>query len=133
VRPWRIGVLMFGVFGGIALLLALVGIHGMLAFRVSQRRREIGVRIALGATASDIYRSVAGQGVRSAALGVAIGLLASITVGHALGAMLFGVSPRDPIVLAGIGAVLLVAAVVASALPARSAMRIDPVRVLRDL
>jgi predicted permease len=133
IRPWRIGVLMFGVFGVIALLLAIVGIHGMLAFRVAQRRREIGVRVALGATALDIYRSIVGQGARLAVMGVAIGLVASLTVGHALGAMLFGVSPRDPIVLASIGLVLLCTAIVASFLPARSAVRIDPVGALRDL
>jgi predicted permease len=133
VHPWRVGVLMFGLFGAIGFLLALIGIHGMLAFRVNQRRKELGVRMALGATAADVYRTVVGQGARVAAIGIAIGVLSSLTIGHALGAILFGVSPRDPIVLTAIGSLMLCAAAVASFLPARAAVAIDVVRVLRDL
>jgi predicted permease len=133
VRPWRIGVLMFGVFGAIGFLLALIGIQGMLAFRVNQRRKEIGVRMALGATALDVYKTVIEYGARVAIIGVAIGIVASLTVGHALGAILFGVSPRDPIVLIVIGTATLAAAAVASVVPARAAVRMDVVRALRDL
>ncbi len=133
VRPWRIGVLLFGAFGVIALALAVVGLYGALAFRVTQRTREIGVRLALGASAIDVYRVVVGQGMRLVAGGVLIGLAGALTIGHALGTMLFGVSPRDPVVMSAIALVIVVASVVASWLPARRAARIDPLTSLRDL
>lgn len=133
IRPWRLGVMMFGVFGAIGMLLAIVGLYGVLAFRVSQRTREIGVRVALGASRRDVHRLVLSQGFRLAALGVGIGLIAALTVGRAMVAILFGVSPRDPLVLAGTAGVLLVVSAAASYLPALRATRIDPMEALRDL
>jgi putative ABC transport system permease protein len=132
-RPWRIGVTMFGIFGAVALLLAIVGLYGVLAFRVSQRTHEIGVRIALGAERADIRRLVVGQGLRLGALGVGIGLGAALAAGQVLAALLFGVSARDPLVLATASGALLVVAVLASYLPARRATRIDPIEALREL
>jgi predicted permease len=133
IRPWRLGVMMFGLFGAIGLVLAVVGLYGVLAFRVNQREREIGVRVTLGATRSDVSRLVLWEGLRLSALGVVIGLVAALTAGRALATIVFGVSPRDPMTLALTGIMLLVVAAVASALPAWRAAGIDPMRVLRDL
>jgi predicted permease len=133
IRPWRLGVMMFGLFGAVGLVLAVVGLYGVLAFRVNQREREIGVRVTLGATRSDVSRLVLWEGLRLSALGVVIGLVAALTAGRALATIVFGVSPRDPMTLALTGIVLLVVAAVASALPAWRAAGIDPMRVLRDL
>jgi predicted permease len=133
IRPWRLGVLMFGLFGAIALVLAVVGLYGVLAFRVSERQREIGVRISLGATRAHVQRLVLGEGLRLSALGVAIGVVVALTIGRALSTIVFGVSPRDPVILALTGAVLLAVAAIASAVPAWRATQIDPMRVLRDL
>jgi ABC-type antimicrobial peptide transport system permease subunit len=133
IRPWRLGVMMFGLFGAIALLLAVVGLYGILAFRVSERQHEIGVRMSLGATRGDVHWLVLGEGLRLSALGVAIGLVVALTAGRALSTIVFGVSPRDPVILAMTGAALLAVAAIASALPAWRATRIDPMRVLRDL
>jgi predicted permease len=133
IRPWRVGVMMFGVFGIIGLVLAVIGLHGVLAFRVAQRTREIGVRLALGATPRDVYRVVVDQGLRLGALGIAIGSVGALTIGHGLGTLLFGVSPRDPVVLLSIAATLLVVVVLASLIPAYRANRIDPIEALRDL
>jgi ABC-type antimicrobial peptide transport system permease subunit len=125
--------MMFGLFGAIGLVLAVVGLYGVLAFRVNQREREIGVRVTLGATRSDVSRLVLWEGLRLSALGVVIGLVAALTAGRALATIVFGVSPRDPMTLALTGIMLLVVAAVASALPAWRAAGIDPMRVLRDL
>jgi len=133
IRPWRLGVMMFGLFGATSLVLAVVGLYGVLAFRVNQRSREIGVRVALGATRTHISRLVLSEGLRLGVLGVAIGLVAALTAGRALATIVFGVSPRDPLTLVLTGIVLLVVAAVASALPAWRAARLDPMRILRDL
>jgi putative ABC transport system permease protein len=133
IRPWRLGVMMFGLFGVIALALALVGLYGVLAFNVSQRTREIGVRVALGAGRRDVHRLVLGQGLRLSALGVGVGLVAALTIGRGLAAIVFGVSPRDPVVLGTVSAAMLLVAALASYLPAVRATRIDPMEALRDL
>ncbi|MEJ7812753.1 MAG: ABC transporter permease [Gemmatimonadaceae bacterium] len=133
LRPWRLGVTMFGVFAGVAVVLAVIGLYGVLSFRVSQRTHEIGVRIALGARRADIHRLVVGQGLRLGTLGVAIGLAAALLTGRALAALPFGVSARDPLVLAMAGGALLAVVVLASYLPARRAIRVDPMEALREL
>lgn len=132
-RPWKLGASLFGLFGGIALLLATVGLYGVLAFRVSQRTHEIGVRIALGARARDVERLVIRQGLVLSALGVTIGIGVALAAGGALSALLYGVSPTDPAVLALSAAVLVLAAGLASWLPALRAARVDPMEALRDL
>ena len=115
----------------LALLLSAVGIYGVISYVVAQRRGEIGIRMALGARTGAVRAMVVGQSLRLAVLGVAIGLLGSIAITRVLGALLFGVSPTDPIVLVGAAVVLLLLAAAASYAPARRASRVDPVEALR--
>ena len=133
IRPWRLGVQMFGVFGGIALLLAVVGLYGVLAFHVTQRTHEIGVRVALGAQRDDVHSLVMGQGFVLGALGIAIGLGVVLIAAPALGRLVYGVSPRDPLVLVSAAVTLLTVVAIASYLPARRAAAIDPMRALQEL
>jgi predicted permease len=120
------------VFGALALLLAGVGSYGVLSFLVGLRRREIGVRIAVGATRGDVFRLIASSGARVIGAGIAIGLLLSIGVGIGLQSMLIGVRPMDPVTYAGVIAVLIVVAAAACLLPARRAAALDPVTTLRE-
>jgi putative ABC transport system permease protein len=124
---------MFSLFGGIALLLAAIGVYGVLSYSVAQRTQEIGVRMALGATASDVRRLVLGEGLRLAVTGAAIGSLGAIAAGRVLRGLLFGVQPLDPVALVGAAVLLALVAALACELPARRAMRLDPLVVLRDL
>ena len=122
--------LLLSGFSALALLLAAVGIYGLLAYSVSQRQREIGIRMALGAQSSVVLRSVAAAGLRLAAIGVAVGLIAAAVLTRVLQATLYGVSATDPLTFAGAAAVLLAAAALASWLPARRASRLDPAAAL---
>jgi predicted permease len=131
-RPWRLGAMMFSIFGGVALVLAVIGLYGVLAYTVSQRTPEIGVRIALGAQRGDVVRLVVGQGLRVTGLGVAIGVAAALAGGRALAALLYGVSASDPLVFAATGGALVAVAAIASYLPARRATSIDPAQALRS-
>ena len=132
-RPWRLGATMCELFGGAAFLLALVGLYGVLAFRVSQRRHEIGVRLALGARHHDVRRLVVGHGLGLTAIGVGIGLTASLAFARWLNPLLYKVSASDPLTLALTGCGLLTVALVASLVPANRATRIDPMEALREL
>jgi predicted permease len=130
--PQRIALWVAATLGGVALLLALIGIYGITAYGVAQRSREIGIRIALGSTRQNVLGMVIGQGVRLGAIGVAVGMVAAIAVTRLLENMLFGVSGSDPIALAAAAAVLIATALVASWLPARRASRTDPMVALRQ-
>jgi hypothetical protein len=127
----RFNALLLAVFATAALLLSGIGLYGTLAASVTQRRSEIGVRVALGATASDIRRLVVGEGLRLALAGVSVGLAASFAGTRALRGLLFEVQPLDPPVLVGAAGVLVAAALLAAYLPARRATRVDPVEMLR--
>ena len=127
----RIGSAFAIAFGLLALVLATVGVYGVVAYSVAQRTREIGVRVALGAHASSIMRLVIGQGVRLAGIGAGIGLLVAMVATGALGAILYGVSPRDPVVLSAVICLVLTVAAAATLVPALRAMRVDPVRALK--
>jgi ABC-type antimicrobial peptide transport system permease subunit len=117
--------------GVMALLLAAVGLQGVLAFAVAQRTREIGVRLALGAVRRDILALVFGQGARLVAFGLAGGSLATIALTRSMASLLYGVAPIDPPTLASAAALLTGVAALATYLPARRAARIDPMEALR--
>ncbi len=122
---------LLGVFAGLGLLLAVLGVYGVLHYAVSRRTHEFGVRMALGASAGDVLRLVLGQALRLVVPGIALGLAASFALTRFLASELFEVSPTDPLVLAGLSLVLAVAAVAASWWPARRATRVQPVTALR--
>ena len=120
------------VFGLVALLLSAIGIYGVLAFGVAQRVRELGIRQALGADRGSILALVLRQGLRSAAIGVALGLAASLALARYIESQLFGVSANDVQVLAGVTALLLLVAAIACYIPAVRATRVDPMVALRE-
>jgi putative ABC transport system permease protein len=122
---------MFAIFAGIALLLATVGLYAVVAYGVSQRTREIGVRVALGASAGNILKMVFGSGLRQAGIGLALGLAAAFGVTRVLATLLVGISPTDPLTFGFVAFVLAASAVLGCAIPARRAMRIDPAIALR--
>ena len=130
-RSWEFGAKMFLVFGALALVLAGIGLYSVIAFNVAQRTQELGVRIALGAELRDLLRLVVGEGIRFAIAGVLLGGAVALLAGRWVGPLLFAESPRDPLVYGGVTAVLLVVAVVASAVPAMRASRVDPNLALR--
>ena len=127
----RIGGSFLGLFGAIALLLAAIGLYGVLAYTVSQRSREVGIRVALGASRADVLGLILGQGVRLAALGLAIGLAIAIPVTRLLRTMLLDVSPTDIPTILIVSALLAAVAVLASLIPAQRATRIDPITAIR--
>jgi ABC-type antimicrobial peptide transport system permease subunit len=122
---------LLGLFAGIALLLAAVGLYGLLAFSVSQRRHEMGVRMAVGADRRDVVTLVLGEGMRLVALGAAVGALLALALGRVLAALLYETSPIDPAAFAAAAAVLMATTAVACWAPAHRAARVDPVRVMR--
>jgi predicted permease len=128
----RVGVTMLSVFGLLALGLASVGLYGIMAYSVSQRKREIGLRMALGAPQGTVLRLILKQGMSLVLAGVLIGFVAALFVGQLLSRMLYGVSASDPISVAGAGLLLTATALLACYLPARGASRIDPLVALRE-
>ena len=129
--PLRVFGVMFSMFAAIALLLATVGLYAVVAYGVSRRSHEIGVRVALGASEGRILRLVLATGIRQAGIGLALGLAAAFAVTRVLSALLVGVSPTDPATFGVVAVVLLTAAALGCAVPARRAMRVDPATALR--
>jgi putative ABC transport system permease protein len=127
----RLTLLTRGLFAGLSVVLAAVGLYGVMAFMVAQRTREIGVRLALGARRTDILRMVVGQGAQLALIGVLLGLTGGLALARFLTSLLFGISANDPGTFAGVAALLLAVALVACWVPARRAARIDPMVALR--
>lgn len=122
---------LLGLFAAAALLLSAVGISGVIAYSVSQRTQEIGIRMALGARPGDVRRMLLGEGARMAALGVGIGVAGALLLTRLMGSLLYGVSPRDPITFLLVPGILAAVALAATDLPARRASRVDPIRALR--
>ena len=131
MKSWRLGATMFTLFGGLALVLAAIGLYSVIAYNVAQRTHELGVRVALGATVRDVMRLVVGEGVRVAVAGVAVGCVIAIGASRWLAPLLFKESARDPVVYVGVIVVLVSVAVVASLVPARRAGKVDPMVALR--
>jgi len=131
ISQQRFMLALMGVFAIVALALAVIGLYGVIAYMVAQRTREIGIRVALGATGASIVRLVLGQGLLLAGIGVVVGLIGALALSRALTGLLYGVSAQDPMVYAGVSLLLLLVAAAASALPARRAAAVDPVTALR--
>ncbi|HXH50555.1 MAG TPA: ABC transporter permease, partial [Terriglobia bacterium] len=131
LAPRRFNLLLLGIFAGIALALATVGIYGVMAFSVSQRTHEIGIRMALGGKKSDVLKMVIGQGLRLALIGVGIGIAGALALTRFLASFLFGVAPRDPATFVLVSLALVAVSILACYIPARRATRVDPMVALR--
>ena len=127
----RFSMVLLSIFAGIALLLSSIGIYGVISYVVGQRTHEIGIRLALGAQRRDVLRLMLGEGMKMAFVGVAIGVCGALGLTHLMVKMLFGVSATDPVTFAGVAVVLCAVALAACYIPARRAMRVDPIIALR--
>ena len=132
VAQRRFNLVLLGVFAAVALLLACLGTYGVMAYVVTERTHEVGIRLALGARRSDVLRLVLGRGLRLAAAGVVLGLIGALAASRGLGSLLYGISATDPLTLAVAVIALTSAALLASFLPARRATRVDPIIALRS-
>jgi putative ABC transport system permease protein len=121
------------LLGGIGLVLAAIGIYGVIAYFVAQRQHEIGIRMALGAEAPDVVRMVVRQGMQPVVIGIALGLIAAFTASRLLTTYVHGVTTTDPLTFAAVVGLLMTVALVATMLPARRAVRVDPTRVLSSM
>jgi ABC-type antimicrobial peptide transport system permease subunit len=126
----RVPLVLLGVFAGVALFLAVIGIYGALAYSVTQRTREIGVRMALGSAPRDVFRSVVAQGLRVTGVGLVVGAVASVLLTRLVRSLLFDVQPTDPRVMLAVAVVLGLVGLVACLIPARRATAVDPVSAL---
>jgi ABC-type antimicrobial peptide transport system permease subunit len=127
----RFNLILVGIFAGSALLLAVAGIYGVLAYSVARRTREIGVRIALGASTGNVLGLVLGQAMATALAGVAAGVLGAFSLTRLMRSLLFEISPTDPLTFAAVALLLLLVVALAAYLPARRATRVDPTIALR--
>jgi putative ABC transport system permease protein len=130
-RPWRLGATLFTAFGTLAVIVAAIGVYSVVAYAVSQRTHEMGIRIALGARMRDIVRLVLGESSRVVIVGVALGIVTAVGLSRLVASLLYGVSPRDPVVIGGAACILLAIGLVASIIPGWRAGRVDPATALR--
>jgi predicted permease len=131
LRPWRLGSSLFTLFGALGVLLAAIGLYGVLSYGVSQRTQELGIRIALGAGRRRVLALVLRQGVQLTLAAVALGVVGALGAGRAIASLLYGVSPHNPLVLVAVAVIMTLVAALASYLPARRATRVDPMVALR--
>jgi putative ABC transport system permease protein len=127
----RMGAALLAVFGGLALVLAIIGVYGVLSYSVNQQTREIGIRMAMGAQPGRVLQLVVGQGMRLAGAGLVLGLLVAFAAMRLLESLLFGVSSHDPLTFGAVSLLLALAAVLACYIPARRATKVDPIIALR--
>jgi putative ABC transport system permease protein len=127
----RFTMLLMAAFAAVAVLLSAIGLYGVIAYAVAQRTREIGIRMALGATRRDIGRRVAGQGLSFVGIGLAIGLVGGVLAAKLIAGMLFGVRGADPLVLGSTTGILAAVALLATLVPMRRATRVDPAIAMR--
>jgi putative ABC transport system permease protein len=132
LMPRRMPMLLAIAFGGVALFLSAIGIYGVLAYGVSQRRREIGIRLALGSTAGQVFGLVLRDGIMIVCLGLALGFAGLVALRQVLVNVLFGVTPMDPMVILSVALGLALVALVAMVLPARRAAAVDPASALQN-
>jgi putative ABC transport system permease protein len=125
------GAALLAVFGGVALILAVVGVYGVLSFSVNQQTREIGIRMAMGAQTGSVLSLIVKQGMRLAIVGLVLGLVVAFAAMRVLSSLLFGVSAHDPIIFGGVTLILATAAILACYIPARRAAHVDPLVALR--
>jgi putative ABC transport system permease protein len=131
VARQRFSMLLLAIFAGVALVLAAVGIYGVMSYSIAQQTREIGIRMALGAQRSDVLKMTVKQGLRLVAFGLVIGLVAAFVLTRVMASLLFGISATDPLTFISISLVLLAVAILASYIPALRATRVDPIIALR--
>jgi predicted permease len=124
--------ILVGAFAGTALLLAIAGIYGVMSYTVAQRRREIGVRVALGATRSQVFRIIVSEGLMTTAAGVLVGVVGAVALTRTVSGLLFGVTPTDPLTFVSVIVMLTIVALLACYIPARRAMTVEPLEALRD-
>jgi predicted permease len=132
MRSWKLGATMFAVFGSLALVLAAIGLYSVIAYNVTQRMHEMGVRVALGAQGRDVVRLIIREGLKIVLPGVALGAVIALYAGKWIKPLLFDVSPKDPSVITGVVTMLILVAITASWVPARRAARVDPNEALRS-
>jgi len=132
VAPRKFNMLLLGIFAGVALVLAAVGLYGVMSYSVSWRTQEIGIRMALGAKRTDVLRMVVRQGMTMTLIGLALGLIGVFGLSRVIAGLLYGVSPTDPLTFIGVSIVLLMVALLACLIPARRATRVDPIVALRS-
>jgi ABC-type antimicrobial peptide transport system permease subunit len=128
---WRFNAWLFGLFAAVALALSAIGIFGLLSYTVAQRRREIGMRIALGASRTDVLKLVLGQGVALVSIGLILGISGALFATRSMATLLYRIRPNDPFSYLAVVSVLLAVGILASYIPARRATRIDPMKALR--
>jgi putative ABC transport system permease protein len=131
MRSWKVGAIMFGVFGGLALVLAAIGLYSVIAYNVTQRTHEMGVRVALGAQGRDVIALIVREALKIVLPGVVLGAVIALVAGKWIAPLLFNVSPKDPPVMVAVVATLIAVAIFASWVPARRAARVDPNEALR--
>jgi putative ABC transport system permease protein len=131
VGPERLNLTLLSLFAGIALVLAIVGIYGVMSYSVTQRTHEIGIRMAIGASPLDVFKMILGHGMKLALIGVGLGLLGAFLLTRLMATMLFGVAPTDAMTYTGISALLITVALLACYLPGRRATKVEPTISLR--